>query len=83
MKKKYPDFTPDYNHVLDVLYNRKPKRLPLYEHHIELPFINKCVDKEIVLNGNSQEDYNEYYAQLICFWKDYTYDAFDFEAGVC
>ncbi len=83
MKKKYPGFTPDYNNVLDVLYNRKPKRLPLYEHHIDLPFINKCVDQEIVLKGTSQKDYNEYYKQLIGFWKDHTYDAFDYEAGVC
>jgi uroporphyrinogen decarboxylase len=76
-------FKPDYNNLLDVLCNRKPKRLPLYEHHIDLSFINTCVEEEIVLKGTSQEDYNDYYTRLIGFWKDHTYDAFDYEAGVC
>jgi hypothetical protein len=25
-------YTPDYRHMLDVLANRRPARLPLYEH---------------------------------------------------
>jgi hypothetical protein len=39
-------FAPDYNNILKVLYNEKPKRLQLYEHHIDLPFISKYMGKE-------------------------------------
>ena len=45
------DFQPDYRHILDVLNNKKPERLPLYEHHIDLPFISKSLGRDIVLEG--------------------------------
>jgi uroporphyrinogen decarboxylase len=77
------EFVPDYHNILQVLYNRKPVRLPLYEHHIDLPFINKMRGKEIVLQGTQVKDYEEYYRQIIAFWRDMTYDAFDFEAAIC
>jgi uroporphyrinogen-III decarboxylase len=76
-------FRPDYRNVLDVLYNRKPKRLPLYEHHIDTVFISKCLQKELVIQGNKLEDYKNYYQKIIGFWKDMTYDAFDYEAAIC
>jgi len=80
MKK---DFQPDYRNILDVLNNKKPKRLPIYEHHIETPFISKSLGKEIILQGNSAKDYEEYYKTIIAFWKNMTYDAFDYEAAIC
>lgn len=80
---KNTEFIPDYNNILQVLYNRKPKRLPLYEHHIDLPFICKASGKEIVMEGNQPKDYEEYYKKIISFWKEMTYDAFDFEAAIC
>ncbi len=39
--------------------------------------------KEIVVQGNKPEDFEEYYRQIIGFWKDMTYDAFDYEAAIC
>jgi len=80
---KLSQFTPDYNNFLDVLHNRRPKRLPLYEHHIDAPFISKALGREIVLQGNTTKDYEEYYKTLIGFWKDHTYDGFDYEAAIC
>ena len=77
------EFQPDYRHILDVLYNRKPERLPLYEHHIDLPFICKYLDREIGLEGNRPEDYENYYREVTGFWRDMTYDAFDYEAAIC
>lgn len=77
------NFQPDYNHVLEVLYNRRPKRLPLYEHHIDIPFIEKALDKKITINGNRPEDYEAYYREVTSFWKNMTYDAFDYEAAIC
>ena len=32
-------FQPNANNILDVLYNKKPKYLPLYEQHIDIEFI--------------------------------------------
>ncbi len=80
---KKNNFYPDYNNILQVLYNVKPAHLPLYEHHIDAPFISKAVGREIVLQGNKKEDFEEYYRTVIGFWKDMTYDAFDYEAAIC
>ncbi len=77
------DFQPDYRNILEVLYNKKPERLPLYEHHIDVPFISKYLNEEIALQGNKLADYENYYSKIIHFWKDMTYDAFDYEAAIC
>ncbi len=77
------NFQPDYNQILEVLYNRRPERLPLYEHHIDIPFIEKALDKKIAIAGNRPEDYEAYYREVTRFWKNMTYDAFDYEAAIC
>ena len=77
------EFQPDYRQIEKVLYNQRPDRLPLYEHHIDTPFIEKVVGKKIGIEGNKPKDYEEYYRQIIGFWKDMTYDAFDYEAAIC
>ena len=77
------EFQPDYRHILDVLHNRKPERLPLYEHHIDLPFISKYLGREIELEGNRPQDFENFYRLITGFWKEMTYDAFDYEAAVC
>lgn len=76
-------FQPDYNNLLAVLNNQRPERIPLYEHHIDAPFISKARGKEVVLHGNKAADYEEYYRQITSFWKDMTYDGFDYEAAIC
>lgn len=77
------NFQPDSKNLLDVLHNCRPKRLPLYEHHIDAPFISKILGRDIVLQGEKQKDYEEYYKTLIGFWRDHTYDGFDYEAAIC
>ncbi|TAN35741.1 MAG: hypothetical protein EPN23_10485 [Verrucomicrobia bacterium] len=76
-------FQPDYRNVLQVLHNERPRRLPLYEHHIDQPFITKALGRELVLQGQRKEDYVAYYREVIGFWRDMTYDAFDYEAAIC
>ncbi len=76
-------FTPDYTQIEAVLHNRRPERLPLYEHHIDAPFIEKARARTIAIEGNSSGDFENYYSQIVSFWKDMTYDAFDYEAAVC
>jgi len=74
-------FQPDYNNVLQVLNNHRPQRLPLYEHHIDLPFIARVLGKEIVPQTNKRQDCVAHYREVIGFWRDMTYDAFDYEAA--
>jgi len=80
--KKF-DFQPDYNNLLAVLHNRKPNRLPLYEHIIDVPFVSKAVGKNIGPQENSAKGLEAYYSELIGFWKDMTYDGFAYEAAIC
>jgi len=77
------NFSPDYTHLLEVLNNRRPVRLPLYEHHIDPPFISKVVGYELVLNGSRKEDYEDYYRKVAGFWRGHGYDGFDYEAAIC
>ena len=77
------EFQPDYRQIEKVLYNQRPERLPLYEHHIDKPFIEKTIGKKIDLQGGKPSDFENYYSQIINFWKDMTYDAFDYEAAIC
>lgn len=77
------NFEPDFNNILSVLNNQRPERLPLYEHHIETPFIEKYLGKQIGLQGHNPKDMEAYYSILTSFWKDVTFDAFDYEAAIC
>ena len=76
-------FQPDYTNILKVLYNERPDYLPLYEHHIDTPFISKVLGREISAEGKTGEDLVEHYRTVIGFWRDHTYDAFDYEAAIC
>lgn len=76
-------FVPDYTQIEAVLHNKRPRRLPLYEHHIDEGFISKASGKEIGLAGTSPKDYQDFYRERFVFWKKMTYDAMDYEASVC
>ena len=76
-------FEPNYYHLLQVLNNQRPDRLPLYEHHIDAPFISKVLGETISSEGLKTHELEEYYRKVIGFWKEMTYDGFDFEAAIC
>ena len=78
-----PEHKPDYRNILKVLYNQRPGVLPVYEHHIDVPFVEKALDRQISLGGNRPQDFDEYYSVLTGFWKQMGYDAFDYEAAIC
>ena len=40
-------FEPNFHNLLQVLKNQRPDRLPLYEHHIDAPFISKVLGEAI------------------------------------
>jgi len=77
------NFVPDYRHLLAVVENRRPGRLPLYEHHIDLPFIEKLTGKSHALEGTRPADYAAYHGRITEFWRGMGYDGFDYEASVC
>ena len=74
-------FQPNANNILDVLYNKKPKYLPLYEHHIDIEFIEKFTGEELIGYRETEPEY--LFKKVTEFWKNNTYDAFDFEAPIC
>jgi len=79
----YNKFKPDYTNILMVLNNQRPNYLPLYEHHIDAPFISKILGENISSEGLNANELEDYYRKVTGFWKDMTYDAFDFEAAIC
>ncbi len=80
---KSADFAPDYTNLLKVLSNQRPGRLPIYEHHIDAPFISKVLGEDLNPENLNSNELTEYYRKIIGFWKDMTYDGFDFEAAIC
>lgn len=76
-------FQPDYTNILKVLYNQRPGYLPLYEHHIDAPFISKCLDEKLKITSEKPAELEEYYRKITGFWMANGYDAFDYEAAIC
>ncbi|WP_105614635.1 uroporphyrinogen decarboxylase family protein [Vallitalea okinawensis] len=73
-------FEPNYTHVLNAASNIQPKRLPLYEHAINEPFIDKVINKNITeLMRGTKADRQEYMRYYINFFKDMGYDTISFE----
>ena len=76
-------FEPDYRMIVDAAFNRKPRRLPVYEHIISDVFMEKCTGKKFaaLLNGNDS-DLGEYFNHYCGFFKEMTYDAVSFEVCI-
>ncbi len=78
------DFQPDYRHMLDVLRNKKPARLPLYEHIISPAIMEKILNVQI--NGldltGSITDRREFFTQFCRFFKEMTYDTVSYEVCI-
>ncbi len=73
-------FKPDYRNIVDAAYNRRPARLPLYEHLINIDFIEKVLDRPLAeLISGSDADVLEYFKHYCGFFKDMTYDTVSFE----
>jgi uroporphyrinogen-III decarboxylase len=76
-------FQPDYTNILKVLYNQRPGYLPLYEHHIDVPFISKAIGEKLEIVSDKPADLEDYYRKITSFWAKNGYDAFDYEAAIC
>ncbi len=77
-------FAPDYRYMLDVLANRRPARLPLYEHIICPEIMEKVLDTRFahLVQGGSA-DQREYFRNHCRFFKDMTYDTVSYEVCIC
>jgi uroporphyrinogen decarboxylase len=76
-------FQPDYRNIVDVAQNKKPKRLPLYEHIISLEIMQTVLGEPMIFEPKSPADFRERYAKTCRFWKEMTYDTVSYEAGIC
>jgi uroporphyrinogen decarboxylase len=76
------DFQPDYRNIVDVANNRKPKRLPLYEHFINVESMAQILDVEFPDEASDDPaDIRELMRMQCEFFRQMTYDTVSFERG--
>lgn len=73
-------FIPNYENIVMAASNVSAKRLPLYEHHIDIAFMEIALGKQFAsLALGDYEDKKEY-CRIVCdFFKSYGYDTVSFE----
>jgi uroporphyrinogen decarboxylase len=76
-------FHNDYRHMLDVLANRRPRRLPVYEHIISAEIMERILNTPFapLLDGDP-DDQREFFRHYCRFWKEMTYDTVSFEVTI-
>lgn len=78
------NFQPDYRHFEDVMANKRPARLPLYEHIVSPSVMEQIlnIQFEDLLQGDAS-DINEFFKHYCGFFKEMTYDVVSFEVCIC
>ncbi len=62
-------FQPNYHYMLDVLHNRRPARLPVYEHIISPLIMEKILNVQFAGLMNGQEpELHEFFSQYCRFF---------------
>lgn len=79
----FDNFEPDYTNILDASYNKKAKRLPLYEHIVSVEIMEKILNQKIkdLIKGDVY-DKKEYFKAICSFWKKTGYDTVSYEGTV-
>lgn len=73
-------FWNDYRTMLDVLANRRPARLPIYEHIISPKIMERTLGTQFAeLIDGGPSDQLEFFRQYCRFFKEMTYDTVSFE----
>ncbi len=76
-------FEPDYTFIAQVMANKKPARLPIYEHIISDRIMERILDVKFAgLYDGSVSDLEEYFEHYCEFFRRMTYDTVSFEAGI-
>lgn len=73
-------FQPDYRHFEEVVRNRRPKRLPLYEHVVSTEIMERVLGQPFA--SLRKEKPAEYFRHFCRFFQEMTYDTVSFEAGI-
>jgi uroporphyrinogen decarboxylase len=75
--------TNDYRHMLAVLNNQRPQRLPLYEHIISPLIMERILNVRFadLLNGDAR-DKAAFFQHYCAFFQQTTYDTVSYEVGL-
>jgi len=77
------EFQPDYRHFTDVMLNKRPVRLPLYEHIVNAASMEKILGQCFAaLEGGDAKDRAEYFRHHCRFFREMTYDTVSYEVCI-
>jgi uroporphyrinogen decarboxylase len=83
MKEHAVEFKPDCRHFVDVMKNRRPARLPLYEHIVNASSMERFLDVHFAdLERGDAQDQGEYFRQHCRFFHEMTYDTVSYEVCI-
>ncbi len=84
MENIMKEFAPDYRNIEAAARNRKPARLPFYEHLINPESMERILGVEFkdLINGG-KADTEEYFRHFNGFFLKHEYDTVSFECCVC
>ena len=76
-------FTPDYRNFEDAVNNKRPKRLPLYEHTISGGVMERVLGRPLSSAARGEEpDLTEFFTNYCSFFTELTYDVASFEVCI-
>jgi uroporphyrinogen decarboxylase len=76
-------FEPDYRHFEEVMANRRPERLPFYEHIIETPAMEKILNRSFSgSRDGTAVDRAQYFREYCDFFLEMTYDTVSYEVCI-
>jgi uroporphyrinogen decarboxylase len=76
-------FEPNYHMLEDVVRNRKPKRLPMYEHTINPVIMERILGLKFAeMRQGDEDDLQEFFKYYCGFYRKMTYDTVSFEVAI-
>lgn len=77
------EFSPDYSHFEAAMRNRRPARLPIYEHLVNVEFMEAVLGVRFAgLAAGAPRDVQEFLRQYCRFFREMTYDTVSFEVCI-
>ena len=76
-------FKPDYRNLEDCARNKKPARIPLYEHNVDPGVAERITGQPFVhCYFDEKPDYETFFRHFCGFFRDYGYDAVSYECCI-